>query len=103
MLKPSGLLDGVSSVPFRQAVEHLIDQGNLRILVDLADTTFIDSSGLGALVAAFKTARSAGGDLYLCSLNQQVKIVFELTSMDRAFQIYEDYASFERSFSDVSY
>ena len=98
VIKPSGLFDGVNSIPFRHEVETLIQQGTVSILVNLENTTFIDSSGLGALVAALKTVRSAGGDLYLCSLNKQVQIIFELTSMDRAFKIYEDPVSFERSF-----
>jgi len=98
VIKPSGVFDGVNSMPFRQEVETLIRKGVLSILVNLEQTHFLDSSGLGALVAALKTVRSAGGDLYLCCLNKQVQMIFELTSMDQAFKIYEDPVSFERSF-----
>jgi anti-sigma B factor antagonist len=60
------------------------------ILVDLKEVTFMDSSGLAALVTAFKTVRSSGGKLCVCSVNQQIKMLFELTSMDRVFEIFAD-------------
>jgi anti-sigma B factor antagonist len=89
VIKPSGLLDGVKAPTFRQEIDTAIQTGCLWICVNLEEVTFLDSSGLGALVAALKSARSAGGDLYLCGLNKQVQMVFELTSMDRAFRIHE--------------
>lgn len=89
VVKPSGLLDGIKAPSLRQEIDTAIKTGCLRILVNLEEVSFVDSSGLGALVAALKSARSVGGDLYLCGLNKQVKMVFELTSMDRAFEIYE--------------
>lgn len=89
VVTPSGLLDGIKAPNFRQEIDTAIKAGQSRVIVNLKEITFIDSSGLGALVAALKSARSAGGDLYLCELNQQVKMVFELTSMDRAFEIYD--------------
>ncbi len=89
VVKPSGLLDGIKAPTFRQEIDTAIQTGCLRICVNLEEVTFLDSSGLGALVAALKTTRSAGGDLYLCGLNRQVQMVFELTSMDRAFQIHD--------------
>lgn len=91
VVKPSGLLDGMQAPTFRQEIDTAIQAGCLRILVNLEEVSFLDSSGLGALVAALKSARSIGGDLYLCGLNQQIKMVFELTSMDRAFEIYDTF------------
>jgi anti-anti-sigma factor len=89
VVKPTGLLDGIKAPAFRQEIDTVIQTGCLRICVNLEEVTFLDSSGLGALVAALKSARSAGGDLYLCGLNRQVQMVFELTSMDRAFEIHD--------------
>jgi len=58
------------------------------LLVDLAEVNFIDSTALAALVRGLKRYRQTQGDLLLCSLQNPVRIIFELTRMDRAFQIH---------------
>ena len=60
------------------------------IVVNLAQVHFIDSTGLATLVQGMKRCRQNGGDLRLCHLQQPVRIIFELTCLDRAFQIFED-------------
>lgn len=57
----------------------------------------MDSSGLGALVLALKSVRAAERQLALCSLNRQVKTLFQLTEIAQVFQIYEDRQQFEQS------
>lgn len=96
VLRPSGILDGAKAGQLRQEVSSLVTAGKNIVLVDLKEVTFMDSSGLGALVVALKGARSAGGKLCLCSINEQVKMLFELTSMDRLFEIYADEAEFNQ-------
>jgi anti-sigma B factor antagonist len=54
--------------------------------VNLAETTFVDSSGLGALVSGLKSARQAGGDLRLVAPSEQVSMVLRLTNLDRVLQ-----------------
>jgi anti-anti-sigma factor len=65
------------------------------VLIDFRDVTFMDSSGLGALVLALKTVRAAGGKLFICSVNEQIKMLFELTSMDRVFEIFQTREEFD--------
>jgi anti-sigma B factor antagonist len=89
-----GILDGTKTQELRDRVDQGIAQGAETILIDLKEVTFMDSSGLGALVTALKAARSAGRKLCVCSVNEQVKILFELTSMDRVFLIFRDQAEF---------
>lgn len=89
-----GILDGTKTQDLRDRVDQGIAQGAETILIDLKEVTFMDSSGLGALVTALKAARSAGRKLCVCSVNEQVKILFELTSMDRVFLIFRDQAEF---------
>jgi anti-sigma B factor antagonist len=89
-----GILDGTKTQELRNRVDQGIAQGAETILIDLKEVTFMDSSGLGALVTALKAARSAGRKLCVCSVNEQVKILFELTSMDRVFLIFRDQAEF---------
>lgn len=86
--QPVGILDGTKSEEFRQEIAQMVAEGAQIIVLDFEQVTFMDSSGLGALVLSFKTLRSADVKLYLCSINQQIKMLFELTSMDKIFDIF---------------
>ncbi|MDJ0745193.1 MAG: STAS domain-containing protein [Xenococcaceae cyanobacterium MO_167.B27] len=97
VIEPKGILDGTKAVDFRQKIDQSIKNGVEIILVDFTDVTFMDSSGLGALVLALKKVRSAKVKLVLCSINEQVKMLFELTSMERVFEIYSSREEFENT------
>lgn len=97
VVQPSGILDGTKVGQFRQEIANLVDSGVDMVLVDFQDVTFMDSSGLGALVLALKTVRAAGGKLFICSVNEQIKMLFELTSMDRVFEIFANREEFENA------
>lgn len=90
ILQPQGILDGTKASQFRQDISALVEKGAKVILIDFQNVTFMDSSGLGALVLALKTVRAAGSKLFVCSINEQIRILFELTSMDRVFEIFDD-------------
>lgn len=92
----SGILDSTKAGQFRQDINNIVTAGADLVLVDLKDVTFVDSSGLGALVSALKTVRSAGGKLCICSINEQVRMLFELTSMDRVFDVFKNWEDFEQ-------
>lgn len=98
IVKPSGILDGSTSVNLRQEVETLLAKGTKNILLDFAQVTFMNSSGLGVLVAILKKVRSTGAELYICSLNEQVKMIFSLTKMDSVFTICENQTDFNKKF-----
>ncbi|MGF1516348.1 MAG: STAS domain-containing protein [Nodosilinea sp.] len=102
VIEPIGILDSTKAEEFRQSVEDLLKNGAETILVDLTDITFIDSSGLGTLVVLLKEIRGLNRSLCLCSINDQVRMLFELTSMDRVFEIYEDRQAFENTRLKVS-
>ena len=95
VLQPSGILDGTKAGQFRQEISNLVESNVDIVLIDFQDVTFMDSSGLGALVLALKTVRAAGGKLVICSVNEQIKMLFELTSMDRVFEISPSREDFE--------
>ena len=98
VIKPSKMiLDGVTAQPFRQEVMKLLDKNPKPdvILADLQNVTFMDSAGLGTLVSILKTVRVAGSQFYVCSLSEQVKVIFELTKMEKVFQIFKDPPDFE--------
>ena len=61
-----------------------------RVIVDLSEVNFIDSMALATLVRGMKRCRQQNGDLSLCGLQQPVRIIFELTKLDKAFAIFAD-------------
>lgn len=98
VVRPSGILDGTKAGQFRQEITKLVENNTDPIvLIDFADVTFMDSSGLGALVLALKTVRAAGGKLFICSVNEQIRMLFELTSMDRVFEIFSNREEFDNA------
>ncbi|MFB0835031.1 STAS domain-containing protein [Arthrobacter halodurans] len=79
----TGRLNMVAAPRLREVVADTVAAGNTRIVVNLADTEFMDSSGLGALIGCLKLARQAGGDLRIACVPAQVLMVLQLTGMDR--------------------
>lgn len=86
VVAPRGRLNMVSARRLKELLSQLVGKGSNRIVVDMADTTSLDSSGLGALIAGLKTARQAGGDLRIARPTEAVTLVFELTNMDRVLR-----------------
>jgi anti-sigma B factor antagonist len=95
VLRPEGILDHAKSTQFRQQINELINEGTNNILIDFNKVTFMDSSGLGALVLILKLIRGSGGKLFLMSLNDQVKMLFDLTNMNNIFEIIENKSELE--------
>jgi anti-anti-sigma factor len=62
----------------------------------------MNSSGLGALVSILKAVRSTGAELFICSLSEQVKMIFQLTKMDRVFKIFANQDEFEQKVVSAS-
>jgi anti-sigma B factor antagonist len=88
IVKPTGRLDVTTAAKFRKDVSDLAAQKPKYLIVDLSEVGFMDSSGLGALVSALKSVKAADGDMIVCSLSEQVQMLFELTSMGKIFKIY---------------
>jgi anti-sigma B factor antagonist len=86
VLTPQGRLTVVSVSRLRDAVADAVTEKGTIVVVDLSETTFVDSSGLGALVSGLKSARQAGGDLRLVAPSEQVSMVLRLTNLDRVLQ-----------------
>ncbi len=82
-------LDAHNSDELKAEMNRLFESGTKNLLVDLKEVRFIDSSGLGVLVSGFKNASTHQGSIKLCSLQTQVKSMFELTRLQRVFDIYQ--------------
>lgn len=93
IIAPVGRLTLTTAAQLREAVDDLVANGRARLVVDLGRLEFVDSSGLGALVAGLRSARAAGGDLRLANASPQVATVLRLTNLDRVLRVHEDAAS----------
>ena len=80
-------IDATSSDEFKQAVAACVDGGASRVVLDLTSVTFIDSTGLGALVGGLKRVSSKGGRVIVAGLQPAVSSLFKLTAMDKVFEV----------------
>ncbi len=78
-----------SAMAFRDFVINIVNKGTRKIIVDLSVCEYIDSTFLGALVASLKKIVSMHGDLQLVYNNKSSAIVFEMTSMNKVFNIHQ--------------
>ena len=81
---------GDGSALLRTTVRQLLDDNRVKILINLADVNYIDSSGIGELVTAFTTVKKSGGDLKLLYLTKKVHDLLQLTKLFTVFDVYSD-------------
>ena len=84
----NGDIDMAVADEVRTRLMTLVDQGRVRLVLDLARVLYIDSAGLGALVASMKQARAAGGDIKACALDTDVRALFQMTRLDNVMDIH---------------
>jgi anti-sigma B factor antagonist len=89
---------GQESGTVRDEVLLILAAGSKKILVNLKDVTYIDSSGLGELVAAFTAVKNAGGELKLLNLTSKVRDLLVITKLVTVFDVKDDEASAVESF-----
>jgi len=88
VIRPRGRLDMVAAPQLRALLDATVGDGVTSLVVDFAETAFIDSTGLGAVISGLKSARQAGGDLKIARVTGQVGVVLQLTNLDRVFRSY---------------
>ncbi len=89
ILALEGFLDAHTAPDFEAAVQREIDDGNLRLVVDATDLTYISSAGLGVFMGFVEEIREQGGDLKICNLRSSVREVFDLLGFDALFDLVE--------------
>ncbi len=90
---------GEGSVVLRDTIRDLVSKGKLKILLNLGDVTYIDSSGIGELVSAFTTVRNQNGELKLLKLTKKVHDLLQITKLYTVFDIKDDEAAAVQSFT----
>src|ERR1700682_4164224 len=88
VVAPKGDLDMAAADQVKRTLSGLIGQGQSRLVMDLGGVGYIDSSGMGVLVASMKQARAAGGDVRLCGLQEDVRAIFEMTRLIKAMSVH---------------
>jgi anti-sigma B factor antagonist len=90
---------GEGSSALRDLIKDMVGKGQKKILLNLGDVSYIDSSGIGELVSGFTTVTNGGGALKLLNLNKRVKDLLQITKLYTVFEVHEDEAAAIRSFA----
>ena len=90
---------GEGSSALRETLRDMVAKNQIKILLNLADVTYIDSSGIGELVSGYTTVTNTGGSLKLLNLNKRVKDLLQITKLYTVFDVHEEEAHAIRSFA----
>lgn len=86
----AGRFDAHQVPKVQKEIDAALANGATTVIMELSEVNFVDSSALAVMVRTMKHCRERGGELILCGLRQPVRIIFELTRMDKAFRIFDD-------------
>jgi len=100
IVKLDGRFDASVANDFKKTIGDLIDGGQVNFVIDLADVGYMDSTGLGSLVACLRRVGKEEGEIKLSSPTPKVRKVFELTRTHRIFDIYDDSSVAAQSFAN---
>jgi anti-sigma B factor antagonist len=89
---------GEGSVVLRDTVKDLLSKGQKKILLNLGDVNYIDSSGIGELVSAYTTVKNQGGELKLLKLTKKVHDLLQITKLYTVFDVKDDETAAVKSF-----
>ncbi len=81
---------GEGDVVMREKVQEVLDGGNLNVLLNLEKVSYMDSAGIGELVACFKRAKEKGGVVKLLNPSGKVYDLLQLTKLEEVFETYKD-------------
>ena len=88
VVAPTGRLDVAGAPALKDAMSDLAKNGPPKVVIDMEGISFVDSTGLGSVIAALKQIRHRQGELRLAAPNQQVRVVLELTTLDKVFPYF---------------
>ncbi len=87
-IAPQGRLDAVTVPALEAVIAEQLNAGHINVVVDLAEVSYISSSGLRALLSARRRAQAGSGEVVLCAMNDRVREVFEMIGFDNLFRIF---------------
>ena len=89
---------GEGCAQLRELIRNEVTKGNKHVLLNLADVTYIDSSGIGELVSAYTAVSNQGGQLKLLNLTKKVHDLLQITKLYTVFDVHDDEAKAVSSF-----
>jgi anti-sigma B factor antagonist len=90
LVETQGRLDQALTPQLEAALKALLAEGHTNIIVDLSQTTYINSGGLRSLITGRRLSQSGGGDIAICGLNERMSEVFEMVGLDQVITIYNN-------------
>jgi anti-sigma B factor antagonist len=91
---------GEGSALLRKTVRDILDSGHVKIILNLGDVNYIDSSGIGELVSGFTAVRNRGGELKLLNLTKKIHDLLQITKLFTVFDVYSDESAAVASFRE---
>ncbi len=88
--RPTGRLDSTACAAFETELVGYLNAGSQRLLIDFSDLDYISSAGLRVILMAAKRLKASGGNIALCSLNETIGEVFEVSGFDRILDIHKN-------------
>jgi len=98
IIELNGRLDAGSAKHVLAGVKELVKRNRLKIILDMSGVAFIDSTGVGILLASYRAVDAKGGVMKICAIQNQVESVFSLTRLVGFFEIFDDRASAVKDF-----
>jgi anti-sigma B factor antagonist len=89
---------GEGASTFRDEIRDLVAKNNKKLLINLSEVSYIDSSGIGEMVSGFTTVTNSGGQLKLVGLSKRVKDLLQITKLYTVFEAFDDETEAVRSF-----
>lgn len=90
VVRCSGSIDADTVSAFKKRMLEIIAQGSAHLVMDFSTLHFIDSMGLGTLISLLRTVRGKNGDIKIASMSDDVKMIFQITRLDRLFDVAPD-------------
>jgi len=92
------LMGGPDTEQFLKAMRELIDAKRMRVIIDMGDVAWVNSSGLGALIAGWTLLQEKGGSLKLIGVSRRIEQILAVTKLDTVFELHPDEASARAGF-----
>ncbi|WP_335037256.1 STAS domain-containing protein [Nostoc sp.] len=97
LIQPIGIFDGRQGREIHNQIGKFIDTGVKIFLLDFQSVNFMDSSGFGALLLMLKTVQKDQGRLVICSINEQIRMILELSDTTKIFEVLPDQDTFMKN------
>ncbi len=93
------IMGGPKEEEFKSSLRKLLDEGKKNLIVDLGETLFMNSSGLGMLIAGYTTVKNAGGNLKLANATEKIQSLLVITKLVSVFENFNSVDEAVKSFS----